>query len=224
MKHLIFVTPLVLLLPIRGMSQDTPLSALFEPTQQGNPGSLMKGVLNSSASDQFVPLSGDERFRLYLIRAYGPGSILSSATVAGFEQWTNNPKEWKQGADGYRKRLASSYATHAIQGTIEYGASALLHEDNRYRPSLETGFGKRARHAMVSTFTASDDAGHRHLAYSRIGSAAATAFIWRTWQPQSTSGVRNAVASFGFALGAQMGGNLFHEFWPDLKRQLSKRK
>ena len=184
----------------------------------------MKAFTNSSASDESVPLTGDERLRLYLIRAYGPGSILSSATVAGFEQWMNRPKEWKQGADGYRKRFASSYATHAIQGTLEYGASAHLHEDNRYRRSLQTGFWERSRHAMVSTFTASDDAGHQHFAYSRIGSVAATAFIWSTWQPQSTSGVGNAVASLGFGVGAQMGGNLFSEFWPDLKPHFSKRQ
>ena len=97
-------------------------------------------------------------------------------------------------------------------------------EDNRYRRSLETGFWDRSRHAMVSTFVASDDAGHQHFAYSRIGSVAATALIWRTWQPQSTSATENAVASFGFGLGAQMGANLFSEFWPDLKRHFSKRK
>jgi hypothetical protein len=224
MKYLLLITSVVLLMPHCARSQETALTHLSQLTRGGGQGIAITSLLNISKYHGFAPLSPDERFRLYLLRTYGPGSILSSITVASFEQWTDNPKEWKQGRNGYLKRIASSYATHAVQGTIEYGVSALLHEDNRYRPSLERRVRARAKHAILSTFTASDDAGHPHLAYSRIGAVTGTAFISRTWQPQSTSGMGSAIASLGFALGARVGSNVFHEFGPDLKRHFLRRK
>ena len=103
-----------------------------------------------------------------------------------------------------------------IRGTLEYGASALLHEDNRYVPSLDTGFLKRTRHAIASTFVARNDAGHEHFAYSRFGSAFGAAFISRIWQPPSRSGAGDAVYSFGITMANGIGWDILREFWPDV--------
>ena len=149
-------------------------------------------------------------------------SAVLEATGQTFQQVKNTPGEWKQGSQGYRNRFESAYATRVIQGTIEYGASALLREDNRYRRSLETGWWRRSKHAITGGLSSTDQAGHQHLSYSRVGSTAATAFIRRTWQPASTGDVGDALAHFGFALGAHMGGNVVREFLPDLKRRFLK--
>src|SRR5436305_6236269 len=55
MKHLIVVTPLVLLLPSVGISQATTFTSRSEPTQAGTAGILRKGFSTSSTPDQFVP-------------------------------------------------------------------------------------------------------------------------------------------------------------------------
>jgi len=127
----------------------------------------------------FTPATASERLRLYLKRTYGPLSIVQSAAGAGISQWRGAPKEWKQGAEAYGDRFGNSYAKHVIRGTLEYGASAMLHGDNRYVPSLDTGFWKRSRHAIASTFVARNDGGHERFAYSRFGSALGNAFISR---------------------------------------------
>ena len=169
---------------------------------------------------EFTPLTASERLRLYLTTTYGPLSIVHSAAAAGISQWRDAPKEWKQGAEAYGDRFGNSYARHLIRGTLEYGASAILREDNRYVPSLDTGFWKRTRHAVASTFVARNDAGHEHFAYSRFGSALGAAFISRTWQPPSRNGAGNVVYSFGITMANGIGWNIFREFWPDMRRLL----
>ena len=202
--------------------ETTDSSAPAEATQTRFP--LIRSFLKSSPSDELVPLSRQERFRLYLNHTYGPGSAVSAATVGGFEQLMNTPSEWKQGMEGYRKRFESAYATHIVQGTLEYGASSLLHEDNRYRRSLETGVWRRSRHAIIGAFTSTDEAGHQHFSSSSVGAAVATAFIRRTWQPSSTAGVGDAGASFGLIVTGHVAGNMFREFWPTIQAHLFNKK
>jgi hypothetical protein len=170
----------------------------------------------------FKPLTASERLRLYLKRTYGPLSIVQSAAGAGISQWRGAPKEWKQGAEAYGDRFGNSYAKHVIRGTLEYGASAMLHEDNRYVPSLDTGFLKRTRHAIASTFVARNDAGHEHFAYSRFGSALGAAFISRIWQPPSRNGAGDGLYSFGITMANGMGWDILREFWPDVRRGFKK--
>ena len=57
----------------------------------------------------------------------------------------------KAGAEAYGDRFGNSYARHLIRGTLEYGASAILREDNRYVPSLDTGFWKRTSPLSVTS-------------------------------------------------------------------------
>ena len=223
MNQMLICSVLVGLAANFGMCQETIVpTTLSESTQPGY--SVMRLFLKSSNPEDFAPLTRQERLRIYLARTYGVGSTLGAATVGGFEQWINTPSEWGHGSEGYRKRFANAYATHIIQGTTEYGFSALLDEDNRYRRSLETGFWRRSKHAITGAFSSTDDAGQQHFSYSRVGAAGTAAFVRRTWQPHSTDGVGDAAASFGILLSAQVGQNLFREFWPDLKGRLFKKK
>lgn len=180
--------------------------------------------LKDKNPEDLTPFTPQERLRYYLARSAGPGSTFSAAAAAGFQQLTNKPAEWNQGSEGYRKRFASAYGAHIVQGTIEYGASALLHEDNRYRPSLEAGWWRRSKHAIIGALSSTDDTGRRHFSYSRVGAAGATAFVRRTWQPASTGGVSDAFGGFALTLTAQMGTNLFKEFRSDLRKLFLKRR
>ena len=178
--------------------------------------------IRSKGAKDLAPFTRQERLNYHLRRTEGASAIFRAATVAGFQQWSKTPREWKQGLGGYRKRFADVYASRVVSASIEYGASALLHEDNRYRRSLETGWWKRSRHAIMGAFRSTDAAGHQRFSYSRVGAAAATPFIRRMWQPGSTAGVGNATQGVAVALTAQLGGNLFREFWPDLRARFLK--
>jgi hypothetical protein len=169
-----------------------------------------------SAQSTYVPMNERERFHYYLTHMFSPEAFLRSAAGAAINQELNVPHEWGQGALGYGRRYASSFGGHITQATIMYGASAALHEDNRYFRSGLTGFGPRFKYAVESTFLARHDDGTRHVSISRIGSFAAAAAISRSWQPPSERGPVHAVDSFAIFVAAETGFNIAREFLPGI--------
>jgi hypothetical protein len=180
-------------------------------------GSAKTGVIGSDVetnAPSYAPLTASERWRLYFLGAYGPEAILRAAAGAGISQWNDTPKEWKQGSEAFGERFGNSLAKHVIRKTLESGTAAALHEDNRYFRSLDTGFWKRTKHAVGSVFVARNEAGREHFAYSRFGSAVASSFISREWQPRSENSSGDAAMSFGITMAIDVGWNVFKEFRP----------
>src|SRR3981189_3107980 len=95
-----------------------------------------------------------------MVRVGGAKPLITAAATAGISQSEGTPKEWGVVAEGYGKRIANAFAQDFIRGTLEYGASAALHEDNRYFVSGQTGFFRRTKYAVVSTLLARHDSGN----------------------------------------------------------------
>jgi hypothetical protein len=159
-----------------------------------------------------------QRLREFFKDTVSPLSFLSSAASAGIGQARNRPKEWKQGSEAYGMRYGSAFAEHIVRETLEFGASSVLHEDNRYIPSGQTGVGARIGYAVESTFLARRGNGSRRFSYSRIGAFAGGAFISRLWQPHSTGSARSATVNFGTTIGIAAGFNVAREFLPRIFR------
>lgn len=223
MRHSILLTVGLTLMISPARSQTTDDNVQPQTPKSAEATGVIGPFAEGAAPPEFAPMTASERFRLYLRRAFDPGSIIESAAGAGIRQWEDTPKEWKHGAEGYGDRFGSAYATHFIRETLEYGASAALREDNRYIRSGESGFWKRSKHAVVYTFMARNDAGNEHFAFSRFGSAAGAAFISRIWQPHSTNSAGDGAVVFGGTIGSDVGANMFHEFWPDIRRHVLRR-
>jgi hypothetical protein len=162
----------------------------------------------------YTPLTSEQRLHRYLRSLIGPDVWISSAFTAGLNQWTNTPGAWGQGADGYGRRFGSSFGFHVVHQSIEYGASSLLHEDNRYIRSTATGVGPRLRYALTSTVMARSPDGSRHISISSISAYAGAGFISRTWQPSSNAGAQDAISAMGISMGLTAGRNIVREFVP----------
>ena len=175
------------------------------------------GVIGGESSinrSTYAPPTMSERLRMYVVSAFGPQAILRAAAGAGIAQWDNTPKEWKQGSEAYGERFGNVLAEHVIYKTLEAGASAVLHEDDRYFLSTDTGFGKRLKHAVGSAFVTRNPAGEDRFAYARFGAALGSAFISRAWQPPSKNSAGDAAVTFGINMAVDMGWNVFKEFRP----------
>ena len=157
-----------------------------------------------------------ERLRRYLTDTVNPVSLLSSAASAGIGQWRDRPPEWNQGGLGYGRRIGSAYAEHIVRQTLMFGASSVLHEDNRYFRCADAGIKARVGYAVESTVLARHDDGSRHVSISKIGAFGGAALISRTWQPASSGGLRNAASNFGISLAVAAGFEVAREFLPDL--------
>lgn len=161
-----------------------------------------------------APISEGDRLRWYLKAAVNPLSFVTSAASAGWGQWRDRPREWRQGAEGYGRRWASSYGEHVVRETMVFAASSALHEDNRYIRSGQPDLRPRIRYAVGSTFLARRDNGSRRLSISKIGAFAGAAVISRLWQPESTRSPRSAAVNFGTSIGIAAAFNVVREFWP----------
>ena len=209
--------------PVRAQELTSNSTTSAAPQVEVDPqGIKTPPAVSSSPHLHFAPMNPKERFHNYLHNVFGYEVLLRSAVGAGIRQANGIPEEWGGGTEGYGKRFASGFGQHFVSGTLQYGISSALHEDNRYFASGETGTFRRITYAIKSTVLARHDDGKQYFSISHISGTAGGAFISRLWSPPSVSGPKHAAVSFGVSMSYGMGFNLFHEFWPDLKRGFRK--
>jgi hypothetical protein len=171
-----------------------------------------------------VVLDVTGKLRFHSENAFGPSSIALSGVKAGYLQMTDSPTEWGQGGDGYSKRLGSSIARSGIRAALAFGLDSTLHQDPRYYRSDNAGFWPRTGHALRGTILTRTDNGGETLSTWRLGSAYGAAFIANQWYPDRLNTVRRGFVNGSTRLGFDLAKNVMAEFWPDLKRKISRRK
>jgi len=162
----------------------------------------------------YAPMTEKERLVYYLKASVNPIAFIRDGAGAAIGQWRDSPKEWREGARGYQFRYESAFGEHIVKESLEFTTSSIFQEDNRFRPSGESGFGTRLGYGITSAFSARHSDGSRHFSFSKVLSFAGAALISREWQPESTGHLKNAGANFGSMLGAAVGFDVLKEFWP----------
>jgi hypothetical protein len=132
----------------------------------------------------FQPLSGQEKFDYYVQHTFAVGDFLERSALAGIAQWRDSPPEWGQGWTGYGHRLGSNFGQYSIKKTLQFGIGAALKEDPRYFASTESGFWRRASHAVSQTVIVKNDYDRRVFSYGRVTGTLGGSFISRTWHPE----------------------------------------
>jgi hypothetical protein len=160
----------------------------------------------------------------HLQRSFGPSSIALSGVSAGYSQMTDSPTEWGQGGDGYSKRLGSSVASSGVRAVLAFSLDSTLHQDPRYYRSDSSGLWPRTGHALRGTILTHTDSGGETLSVWRLGSAYGAAFIANQWYPDRLNTVRHGLVTGSTRLGFDLAKNVIAEFWPDIKKKISRRK
>ena len=180
-------------------------------------------VLPKPSPEPWKKITSKQRIALYQQTTFSGFAVLGSATGAAFSQWLDSPTEWGQGAEGYGKRLASSYGATVINGTITLGTSALFHDDNRYFRSKSPSFGGRFGAVVISPFVAHNDSGGTKFSTSSFLGGVGQSTIPLAWSPRSWQGASgigiNALIWYGQAAGI----NLVREFYPSVAAHFRKK-
>jgi hypothetical protein len=155
-------------------------------------------------------------------KTFSPGSMAITGVKAGYSQLTDSPTEWGQGGDGYSKRVGSSIASSAIRAGLAFGLDSALHQDPRYYRSDSSGFWPRTKHALRATILTRTDSGGETFSTWRIGSAYGAAFISEQWYPDRYHTVRHGFIGGSTRLGFDAVKNVIAEFWPDMKKKISR--
>jgi hypothetical protein len=139
------------------------------------------------------------------------------------DQWHPFPKEWGEGTRSVEKRVASLYGQFVIGDALERTVCAIDHESTRFTRRGSGGFFPRFAHVVIDTVVARKPDGSRLPAYSMLANDYGSWAIATLWCPPSE---RTARSIFGWGtgnVGVRAGGNLFREFWPDIKSAFRKK-
>jgi hypothetical protein len=151
---------------------------------------------------------------------FGPKGFFLAGVSTAIQHVRNVPHEWGSGASGLGKRFASAFGHHLVKATVQTGVAKAFHEDLKYYPSEQQGFGHRLGHALVSTvYVRKTNREGQTISSAKISGNVAGGFISRLWQPASLHTVASGFASTGISFGVDAGLNVAREFWPRRRRQ-----
>jgi len=163
-------------------------------------------------------LTFHERLKIYERSFISPEFWVGPPLGAAVSEWTDTPREWTRGPDGFGRRVASNYGRSVIGNTIGFGIAALDGENTRFVPSNEKGVWRRTLHAVTGTFVSRSEYGDTMPAYSRIIGAYGAGFIANAWVPKSQDNTGYALERGSTALLSSVGWNVLEEFWPDIRK------
>src|SRR5579864_7247485 len=84
------------------------LIAQTENIQRPAAKATLQSPATAEPSGEF-PRNLGERFRDYRSSTFSPWALFTPSLGAGLSQWRNYPPEWKQGGEGFGKRLAVTF-------------------------------------------------------------------------------------------------------------------
>lgn len=188
---------------------------------QGPPEQNLKII---PAQAPYEPLSGKQRVEWAASQTFGLESLLVGGWTAAIGTAKDKPEEYGPHWDGFAKRYGMRFTGIAASNTIEAGLGALWGEDPRYVRNQNLPFKKRIGNVFLYSFAARNREGKLMPAYARYIAIPGNNFLSNTWRVSSEATTNQALARTGYGVLAEVAGNAWSEFWPDVKRIVFRRK
>ncbi len=202
------------------------VSDTFAQTAGTSPSASPQGanVDESAQSEAYVPPTARDRLKWTVDGTVGSASIATGVFIASWNTAWNLPSEWDRSWSGFAKRLGSREAQSAISNSLEAGLGAAWGEDPRYFRSGRGGVWARTGYAAKGVFVARGRSGQLRPAWARYVGAIGSDAVASTWLPQSERSALDGVRRIANGFLGRFVGNLWMEFWPDVRRRLAKRE
>ena len=171
----------------------------------------------------YVPPTARDRFKWTVEGAAGASGIAAGVFIASWNTAWNSPSEWGRGWSGFGKRFGSREAQITISNAIEAGIGAAWGEDPRYLRSGRTGVWARTGYAAKTVFVAHRRNGRLAPAWARYVGGIGSNLIANTWLPPSSTTASHSVRRIGNGFLGRFVGNLWTEFWPDVRSRFTGR-
>jgi hypothetical protein len=243
------ITTLLLAFPVIAQQDQAPTQQPPSAQQQSQQGELGKDDKNKSQAEQtgtskdrlfyalpnfltienvgqILPLTSAQKFKVVARSSFDYVEFPWYGFLAGISQAQNSEPGYGQGAAGYGKRYGAAFA----DGTIEnFWTSAILpsvlHQDPRFYPLGKGGFWHRTGYAVSRIFVTRSDSGQSQFNFSEIlGSAIAAGISTYSYHPQADRTLSNTASVWGTQIGYDTITIVVKEFWPDIRRKMSRKK
>lgn len=167
------------------------------------------------------PLSAEQKFKLFLTKSMSPPQLLGSLAVAGITQATDRFPGYGQGGEGFAKRFGASMATGASSNFFgTFVLASILHEDPRYFPRLEGGFGKRVGYALRRVVVTPKDGEGETFNWSGTMGALGAEGLANSYLPDGERTVGKTFQRYGIRMGFGAANNVLKEYWPTIFKRL----
>jgi hypothetical protein len=220
----ILLLPLLTLLPCAAQERATQ-----EPSSNAE-NTRVFGVLpnnrTTEASIPFAPITAKRKLWIAYRDSVDYPVYPTAAIFAGIYQIENQNPSFGQGVKGYAKRFGCAYGDVVTGNMMTEGIVPILtHEDPRYF-RLGSGGGStkhRLAYALTRIFVTRMDSGRNSFNVAEFGGSAIAVATSNAWYPDTRT-VRDNAQKFCVQLGTDALSNVLKEFWPDIRRKLSKKK
>ncbi len=175
---------------------------------------------SSDPVDPIGQITGIDRLNWTVHSTIGPPSLWTGVLSATWGTGFNKPNEYGRSFDGFAKRYGLRLTGVATSNVMEAGLGAIWGEDPRYHRADARGFGTRLSRAFKMTVEAQNRDGRDAPAYARFIAIAGSNAISDTWRPDSQKTAGNTMLRIGLGFGGRLAGNLWEEFWPDVRQHL----
>jgi hypothetical protein len=166
-------------------------------------------------------LSTGQKFQLFVDNSISLSAISWAALSSAVSQADNSPTGYEQGWDAYGKRVGSYMARNASSeffGTFMLASA--LHEDPRFYPEIDPGFGQAVKYSVKSVFVTRNDDGHNVANISGLAGPLMAEGLANVYWPDRNRTVGDTFLRYGLDLATNAGGNFFREYWPVLYKKM----
>ena len=172
------------------------------------------------------PLTTGQKFKAVARGTFDPIQFAYYGFLAGIGQGTDDEPSFGQGALGYAKRYGTIFGDTTIENFMVAAVMpSLFHQDPRYFQMGKGSFGRRTWYALTRIFVTRADSGRRQFNASEVlGSAIGAGISTYTYHPEGDQKLASVMSVWGTQVGLDAVGNIFKEFWPDIRRHLHKKK
>jgi hypothetical protein len=174
-----------------------------------------------------APLTGDQRFKLYLRQTYTtPGIYVKTGFFAIHDQVKKTEPDWGDGVSGFGKRVGSLQAGNIIQNSLTALGNAAVGFEPRYDRCRCEGAWPRIRHAVVRNFITYGGADDKEIRPQIMSYAAAfgAGVTVASWEPDNPSVLTRGYQSMATQAWVGVVVDALAEFAPDIKRMFHKNK
>ena len=186
----------------------------------------LPNFLTLENAGQVPPLTVGQKFKVVTRGSFDFVEIPWYASLSGISQAENSEPGYGQGAQGYGKRFGAAFADGTIENYMTGAVlPSLLRQDPRFFQSSQGGFWHRTGYAISRIFVTRTDSGHQQFNYSEIvGSGIAATISTYSYHPGADRTLPNTASVWGTQVGYDTITIVVKEFWPDIRRKLSKKK
>lgn len=159
------------------------------------------------------PMLAKQKYRLAARTLIDPVSFLTTAGIAGAEQYKNVFPSFGGGIEGYGKRYGAAFASHASAELLTRAVfPSMFHTDPRYFIMGRGTTQARALHAVTSTWVTRGDNGAHRINFPQILGGLSAAALSNAYFPAQERGINLVLINGLGDLGGNMVDNLIREF------------